>query len=152
MGFGFTDLTPEGKKYFRELKKMTDMEIQVGFQGDQKYEDGTSIAQVAAVNEFGASDIPERPFMRQSFENHEGELQAACDAAQRLVSSGGSAEQALQQIGVVAKGLVQDEIVNGGFAPNAESTIKKKGSEQPLIDTGTMRQSVNFVVKRSKSK
>ena len=123
MGFGFTDLTPEGKKYFRELKKMTDMEIQVGFQGDQKYEDGTSIAQVAAVNEFGASDIPERPFMRQSFENHEGELQAACDAAQRLVSSGGSAEQALQQIGVVAKGLVQDEIVNGGFAPNAESTI-----------------------------
>ena len=148
MGFGFTDLTPEGKKYFRELKKMTDMEIQVGFQGDQKYEDGTSIAQVAAVNEFGASDIPERPFMRQSFENHEGELQAACDVAQRLVSSGGSAEQALQQIGVVAKGLVQDEIVNGGFAPNAESTIKKKGSEQPLIDTGTMRQSVNFVVKR----
>ena len=148
MGFGFTDLTPEGKKYFRELKKMTDMEIQVGFQGDQKYEDGTSIAQVAAVNEFGASDIPERPFMRQSFENHEGELQAACDAAQRLVSSGGSAEQALQQIGVVAKGLVQDEIVNGGFAPNAESTIKKKGSEQPLIDIGTMRQSVNFVVKR----
>ena len=148
MGFGFTDLTPEGKKYFRELKKMTDMEIQVGFQGDQKYEDGTSIAQVAAVNEFGASDIPERPFMRQSFENHEGELQAVCDAAQRLVSSGGSAEQALQQVGVVAKGLVQDEIVNGGFAPNAESTIKKKGSEQPLIDTGTMRQSVNFVVKR----
>lgn len=148
MGFGFTDLTPEGKKYFRELKKMTDMEIQVGFQGDQKYEDGTSIAQVAAINEFGASDIPDRPFMRQSFENHEGELQAACDAAQRLVSSGGSAEQALQQIGVVAKGLVQDEIVNGGFAPNAESTIKKKGSEQPLIDTGTMRQSVNFVVKR----
>lgn len=148
MGFGFTDLTPEGKKYFRELKKMTDMEIQVGFQGDQKYEDGTSIAQVAAINEFGASDIPERPFMRQSFENHEGELQAVCDAAQRLVSSGGSAEQALQQVGVVAKGLVQDEIVNGGFAPNAESTIKKKGSEQPLIDTGTMRQSVNFVVKR----
>ena len=144
----FSDLTPAGRKFFRELKKLQDLEVQIGFQGDQKYEDGTSIAQVAAVNEFGASDIPERPFMRQSFENHEGELQAACDAAQRLVSSGGSAEQALQQIGVVAKGLVQDEIVNGGFAPNAESTIKKKGSEQPLIDTGTMRQSVNFVVKR----
>ena len=36
----------------------------------------------------------------------------------------------------------------GGFAPNAESTIKKKGSDQPLIDTGYMRQSVNYVVKR----
>ena len=148
MAFGFTDLTPEGRKYFRELQKMTEMEVRVGFQGDEKYEDGTSIAEVAAINELGSSDIPERPFMRQSFENHESELQAACDAANRLVSSGGSADQALQQIGVVAKGLVQEEIVNGGFAPNAESTIRKKGSEQPLIDTGTMRQSVNFVVKR----
>lgn len=148
MAFGFTDLTPEGRRYFRELQKMTEMEVRVGFQGDEKYEDGTTIAEVAAYNEFGSSDTPERPFMRQSFENHESELQAACDAANRLVSSGGSADQALQQIGVVAKGLVQEEIVNGGFAPNAESTIKKKGSEQPLIDTGTMRQSVNFVVKR----
>lgn len=51
-------------------------------------------------------------------------------------------------LGLMAKGLVQDEIVNGDFAPNAESTIQKKGSEQPLIDTGTMRQSVNFVIKR----
>ena len=65
-----------------------------------------------------------------------------------IVNSGGSAEQALQQLGAMAKGLVQDEIVNGDFAPNAESTIQKKGSEQPLIDTGTMRQSVNFVIKR----
>lgn len=148
MAFGFTDLTPEGRKYFRELQKMTEMEVRVGFQGDEKYEDGTSIAEVAAHNELGSSDTPERPFMRQSFENHESELQVACDAANRLVSSGGSADQALQQIGVVAKGLVQEEIVNGDFAPNAESTIRKKGSEQPLIDTGTMRQSVNFVVKR----
>ena len=83
--------------------------------------------------------------MRQSFENHEAELKAGCEAANRVVNSGGSAEQALQQL---AKGLVQDEIVNGGFAPNAESTIQKKGSERPLIDSGTMRESVNFVIKR----
>ena len=144
----FSDLTPAGRRFFRELKKLEGLEVQVGFQSDQKYEDGTSIAEVAAHNEFGSSDTPERPFMRQSFENHEAELKAGCEAANRVVNSGGSAEQALQQRGTLAKGLVQDEIVNGGFAPNAESTIQKKGSEQPLIDTGTMRQSVNFVIKR----
>jgi hypothetical protein len=144
----FSDLTPAGRKFFRELKKLQDLEVQVGFQGDQKYEDGTSIAEVAAYNEFGSSDTPERPFMRQSFENHEAELKAGCEAANRVVNSGGSAEQALQQLGTLAKGLVQDEIVNGGFAPNAESTIQKKGSERPLIDSGTMRESVNFVIKR----
>lgn len=143
-----SDLTSEGKRYFRELQKLAGLEVQVGFQGDQKYEDGTNIAQVAAYNEFGSSDTPERPFMRQSFENHESELQAACDMVNQRLAQGGTAEQALQQLGAVAKGLVQEEIVNGGFAANAESTIKKKGSEQPLIDTGTMRQSVNFVIKR----
>ena len=85
--------------------------------------------------------------MRQSFENHEAELQAACDAANKVLADGGTAQQALQKIGVFAKGLVQQEIVDGGFAPNAESTVKKKGSDKPLIDSGLMRESVNFVIK-----
>lgn len=148
MALGFSDMTPEGKRYFKELQKLADLEVQVGFQEGQKYEDGTSLAEVAAYNEFGSSDTPERPFMKQSFENHENELQAACDLVNQTLAAGGSAEQALDKLGVSVKGLVQEEIVDGGFAPNAESTIKKKGSEQPLIDTGYMRQSVNYVIKR----
>jgi len=148
MSFGFSDMTPEGRRYFRELQRLTELEIQVGFQGDQTYEDGTSLAEVAAFNEFGTSNIPERPFMRQSFENHENELQAACDIVNRALASGGNTDQALNQLGVAVKALVQEEIVNGDFAPNAESTIKRKGSERPLVDTGHMRQSVNYVIKR----
>ena len=30
MAFGFTDLTPEGKRYFQELKKLAEMEVVVG--------------------------------------------------------------------------------------------------------------------------
>ena len=44
MAFGFSDLTPAGKRYFAELKKLAESEIQVGFQSDQTYEDGTSLA------------------------------------------------------------------------------------------------------------
>ena len=66
MAFGFTDLTPEGKRYFQELKKLAEMEVVVGFQEGQAYEDGTSMAEVAAYNEFGSSDTPARPFMKQS--------------------------------------------------------------------------------------
>lgn len=148
MAFGFSDMTPEGKRYFKQLQKLADLEVQVGFQGDQSYEDGTSLVEVAAYNEFGSSDTPERPFMRQSFENHESELKAACDLVNQALANGGALDNALDKLGVSAKALVQEEIVNGGFAPNAESTIKKKGSEQPLIDSGTMRQSVNYVIKR----
>lgn len=32
------------------------------------------------------------------------------------------------------------------WSPNAESTIKKKGSNAPLIDTGAMRKAITYVV------
>ena len=88
--------------------------------------------------------------MRQSFENHEDRLQAACEQVNNAIAAGGTAESALDELGVLVKGLVQDEIVQGGFAPNAPATVLRKGSAQPLIDTGLMRQSVKYVV-RSRS-
>ena len=37
-------------------------------------------------------------------------------------------------------------IGRGHFVPNAPNTIKQKGSSQPLIDTGRMRNSVSHKV------
>ena len=147
--FGMKNLTPEGERYFRQLQKLTELQVRVGFQsGEGDYEDGTELVQVAAYNEFGGSDRPARPFMKQSFENHEPELRQAGQMANNILAAGGSADMALNRIGAVAKGIVQTEIREGGFAPNAPSTIRSKGSDQPLIDTGHMRQSVNYVIKR----
>ena len=61
--------------------------------------------------------------------------------------SGASGEQILKKIGIFQKDLIQEKITEGEFAPNAASTVKKKGSSKPLIDTGRMRQSVNYVIK-----
>lgn len=146
----FSDMTPEGKRYMKQLKELADLEVCVGYQDGETYDDGTSLAEVAAYNELGSSTSPARPFMRQSFENHGSELQKACDNVNAVLAKGGTAEQALNTLGVFCKGLVQEEIVEGGFAPNAESTIKQKGSAQPLIDSGLMRQSVNYVVRKRK--
>ena len=144
----FSDLTPEGKRYFKELQKLAKLEVRVGFQaGEATEEGGADVAEIAAYNELGSSNTPARPFMKQSFETHESDLQKACDEVNRTISNGGTAEQALNKLGVFCKGLVQEQIVSGDFAPNAESTIAKKGSSKPLIDTGTMRQSVNYVIK-----
>ena len=148
MSLGLSDMTPEGRRYFAALKKLSDLEVQVGFQGDQTTGDGTSLAEIAAYNELGTSTIPARPFMKQSFENHEEELRAACERVNSALAVGQSVEQALNALGVAIKGLVQTEIVDGGFTENAPSTIKKKKSDRPLIDTGTMRQSVNYAIKR----
>ena len=145
----FTDLTPEGRRYFAELQKLEELEIHVGFNGNEGgYENGATVAEVAAYNEFGSSSKPARPFMKQSFENHESELQSGCDEVNAALSQGKTAEAALDRLGLLCKGLVQEEIVNGGFAPNAPATIRAKGSAQPLIDSSHMRQSVNYVIKK----
>lgn len=142
-------LTPEGQKYIKEINEMVDSTIEVGFHEDSGgYENGMTVASVAALNEFGASHMPARPFMKQSFESHEDELMDICEKGTALIANGGTAERALKQIGVFAKGLIQDVIASGDFAPNAPSTIKKKGSAQPLIDSGHMRQSVNYKIKK----
>lgn len=149
----FSNLTPEGKRYFAELKKLERLEVQVGYwRGEKQYNDKnkTELVDVAVANELGTSTIPARPFMKQSFENHEDVLQKECDNAIDAIAKGDSALQALQKIGLSCKGLVQDEIVDGGFAPNAPSTIAKKKSERPLIDTGYMRQNVDFKIKKRK--
>ena len=142
-------LTAAGRKYLAEMNKLKDLEIHVGFQkGDDSYEDGTDVVDVAAFNEFGTSNSPARPFMKQSWENHEEELKAMCQRAGAMINNGSSAESAAASIGADAVGLIQTEIVEGTFAPNAPSTVRKKGSDRPLIDTGQMRQSVHYVVKK----
>ena len=143
------DLTKEGKAYLAELQKLIDHEVRVGFEvGKHAYEDGTDLVAIAAFNEFGSSDTPARPFVKQSFELHENELMQICWAALNNIYNGGTAETSLKQIGVFVKGLMQQEIIDGDFEPNAPSTIKKKGSATPLIDTGFMRQNVEYSIKR----
>lgn len=141
-------VTPEGKQFENMLKDLSKLEVRVGFQAGQAAEDnGADVCAVAAWNELGTEHMPSRPFMRQSVDNHESEIDAFIQSLKSYMFSGNAtAEEILRRIGVFQKGLIQEEIRNGSFAPNAPSTIKKKGSSHPLIDTGTMRQSVNFVI------
>ena len=85
--------------------------------------------------------------MRDSVDKHKDQINAFLKNQLVLLAQGKTdANKILNAIGVFQKGLVQKEIVDGEFAPNAPSTIRKKKSDKPLIDTGTMRQSVNYVI------
>ena len=162
-------MTPQGKKFFAELEKLAELEVQVGFTADKKgyneshssvdasdYSDGTTVAEVAAWNEFGTKNadgtqrIPERPFLRQSVDKYESQITAMVKQQLKAVASGETADKALRAIGALQVGLIQHEIRNGGYEANAESTIKLKKSSTPLIDEGHMRQSVHYVVKPRK--
>lgn len=152
-GLGFNlgkfQLTAEGEKVLSELGAMNGKRIDVGFLQDAPaYPDGTSVIDVAAFNEYGNSRTPPRPFMLQAWEARESELENACTGALTLVSNGSyTAEQAANLVGAVWVGVIQQEIRDGDFAPNAPMTIQRKGSSHPLIDTGHMWQSIHYEVK-----
>jgi len=62
------------------------------------------------------------------------------------VLDGRSPDRSLRRLGSVAVGDVQRTIRDIKQPPNAPSTIRKKGSDNPLIDTGRLRQSIEYAI------
>ena len=136
MAGGHDRLTPEGRRFYAELEKLRSKRVFVGFQAGKVTDDrGVDMAQIAMFNELGTSEIPSRPFLRQTMEKNQDDIKAFCGEKVQGIAEGGTAEDALKQLGVYGKGLVQAQIREGT-------------SDKPLIDTGKMRQSVNYVIKQ----
>lgn len=117
--------------------------------GAGNYEDGLTIATIAAVNNFGSADghIPARPFLAPAVENGAPEYRRLVEVMLPKVMSGELEMQTLlAQMGQLAEGHVKQQITELRTPPNAQSTIDKKGSDNPLIDTGALRQSIRYVL------
>lgn len=118
-------------------------------QGAGSYEDGTPIAVIAAVHEFGSADgqIPERSFLRVPLRSGQDRFKQIFQAGLPQVVSGElSMFQLMSQVGAAGVGASQEAISQGIQPPLAQSTVDSKGSSTPLVDTGRLRQSITFVV------
>lgn len=137
------------ERLLRELETLKRKQVRIGLQRGKKHKgkNQADLVDIAVYNEFGTSSIPARPFFAQTVEQ-QGEFltEFSSELAGRLVDGTETAESVLKKIGTAAKGAVQYQITNGGFVPNAPATVKRKKSDQPLIDTGLMRQSIQFII------
>ena len=135
------------RRLLREAGKGGVSGVKVGFFSTAKYEDGTPVAAVAAWNEFGTETIPERPFFRNALAESERSvgrvLQAGLDTKKMVVD-----EQLAGRVGAHVQGQIQESITALKEPPNAPSTVRAKGSSDPLMDTGTLRNSVSWEVER----
>lgn len=117
--------------------------------GTGSYEDGAPIAVIGAVHEFGSADgtIPERSFLRVPLRQNAEDFKAVWRAQiSKVVEGELSMHQVMSQLGARAVAVSQEAISEGIAPGNAESTVKRKGSSKPLIDTGQLRQSITFIV------
>ena len=141
-----------GDKFAKAMQglsdKLTNAEaVNVGFLEGATYPDGTLVALVASVHEWGAPkrNIPPRPFFRVMIAQKGPEWPAAVAAL--LKQNDYDAKTTLEQTGAAIKGQLQDSIKNVVGPPLKPSTVAKKGFATLLIDTGHMLNSVDYSVK-----
>ena len=145
LGTGGERLEAALKEIAANVKKAASVDI--GFPSGGQYSDGTSVALVAAINEYGRPSIgqPPRPFFRNMIAEKSPEWPNTVKAL--LIANNYDAEKTLEQVGVVIKNQLQASIQEFTSPPLKPSTIAAKGFDKPLIDSGEMRNSVDFVVK-----
>lgn len=121
-------------------------QVKVGFLSNAKYPDGTPVAMIAAIQDFGAPSrgIPPRPFFRTMVAKEQAGWPA--EIAKDLVRTNYDVDQTLGRMGALIAGQLRESIVNTNEPALKPATIARKGSDKPLIDTGHMFQSVDFKV------
>lgn len=114
------------------------------------YSDGTSVKDVAFWNEFGTKRIPARGyFKRSALKNRRDLREDVKDAAYAVARGRLSCDKALDLIGQQAAAQLRKDLTDFKDPPNAESTIARKGFDNPLIETGHLRSQITHRVVKS---
>ncbi|AGC35707.1 tail completion or Neck1 protein [Rhizobium phage RHEph06] len=146
------------RKTKRKLKPLSALAgprtVKVGFPASKS---SKSNIEKAVWNEFGTrggasgggwgGPIPERPFMRNSVRDNRLKYRNALRvSASKLVLGETSLTIVLSKLGILASDDIRMEIDALKSPPNSPVTIERKGSSNPLIDTGAMRQAVTWAI------
>ena len=138
-----------GWKKIEKTFKGAGVSLTVGIHGSA----GSQEVLIGTVHEFGSPErgIPERSFMRSTFNTKREELYEQMEKAIADGFRGVRLDRSLGRIGLGMVAAIQATIRNRetvGPEPQANkpATIARKGSDTPLIDTGRLIASITSVV------
>lgn len=118
--------------------------------GHKPYASISELVKIGVINEFGSSSIPNRPPARPAFRMAFDKNRVNIELLKRKLISkvflgNVTAKQALGLMGEFLTNETKRSITDLRTPPNAPSTVARKGSSNPLIDTGQLRASVTHV-------
>jgi len=134
----------------KNISKIHRTQVTVGVQGTARTTaDGEAspadLVEIGSTLEFGTRDgrIQSRPWLRTALRKNGAKWSRGFRLALSEWAGGNvsGAMTVLRQVGVVAVGDVQAQLRAGPWVTNADSTVERKGSDQPLVDTGQLVQS-----------
>lgn len=148
MAKSFVEDIDKGYQAFKkEIERAKNTYVKVGVMEAAGDYDAISVAEVAAINEYGTENNPERPFMRNAYQRNFDKLRFMVDKKyDDFLMARVSLFDALTAVGMFLQGEIQREIVNLKRPPNSPRTIELKGSSNPLIDSGQLRQSITYEI------
>jgi len=141
------------QKRLKDVQNGDGWKITVGVHDSAGIHKGTSqsVADIALIHEFGApaAGIPARSFLGAWFDEHGAELfkKTAPDLVKYIKGTMAKA-QVLARAGSRAVAGIQSRMARGIAPPLKQATIDRKGSSVPLIDTGQLRTSITWTVKK----
>ena len=92
--------------------------------------------------------IPERSFLRKSHDEKGEQVLRQSERALGLVTSGQmSIEQYMDMVGRNYVSMIKAYIVELSTPPNHPYTVEQKGSDNPLVSTGGLVESISYRVK-----
>lgn len=114
---------------------------------------GQSILIYGLANEFGTKRagvnndvvIPERSFLRSTVDDNRDDWLQAIEQGLMSIGLGTQSTKAvLTRLGIEIRGAVSQKIRDLRIPENADSTVERKGSSNPLVDTGALRQAIEY--------
>lgn len=134
------------KRFMAASKHPVVLSVGIHEEDDELYEDGESVCDVAEAHEFGIG-VPRRSWLSDwADENEERNKRLVSQMSDAIVRGKVDIEDAMDRLGLKFVGDIQRRIRKGIPPENAPSTIERKGSDTPLIDTGQFWSSIRHHV------
>lgn len=106
-----------------------------------------TVAGIGFAHEFGTATLPERSFIRFVIQKEKKAIIALQKKLVKRIQKGEiTTKQGLGLIGEFVADKIRQRIVSLKSPPNTPETIEKKGSSNPLIDTGQLKNSITYEV------
>lgn len=107
-------------------------------------------ATILAIMEHGSpvKNIPPRPLLKPVLNKHKDKILEIFGKVYAMLLAGDE-QGADRELDILAQRVQRWTQAffteDNGWAPNAPSTIRRKGSDKPLIDSGSLRQSIRGI-------
>lgn len=155
---GVTVIVDDTTKVVSGLNLLASTRVMVGVPAEKtNRDDPITNAALAYIHDHGAPEvgIPARPFMEPGIESVQVKIEDTLYLTAQAASDGKpeAVERGFQRAGLIAQAGIRAKITEGPFEPLKPSTLaarRRRGrtGTKPLLDTGQMRNAINYVIRK----